>query len=168
VSDRSRKQSSTLFASGQNVIGRDASDSTFFAETLDRPKWDAHGDPLLSPIERLVLIHRLMEVVPQVGFMSFEPPAPEIEGELDMKVERQMLDTEIKWLSAIEHRGEGIFIQLRASAIDACKKRPGTRDRSGGQPSIGRSLKSAAGGQIGNTGCLRSAICATRWSDGGG
>jgi hypothetical protein len=63
-------------------------------------------------------------VVAQVGFMRFEPPAPEIDGELDMRVERQMLDTEIKWLPAIEHRGEGVFIQVRATAIEAWLPRP--------------------------------------------
>ena len=35
-----------------------------------------------------------------------------------------MLDTDIKWLPAIEHRGEGIFIQVRADVIDAWLKRP--------------------------------------------
>jgi hypothetical protein len=125
VDDRPVKEAEfDILASGQNVIGRDASDSTFFAETLDRPKWDPQGDPLLAPVERLVLIHRLREVVAQVGFTRFEPPAPEIDGELDMKVERQMLDTEIKWLPAVEHRGEGVFIQLRASAIDAWLRKP--------------------------------------------
>jgi hypothetical protein len=72
----------------------------------------------------VVLIHRLREVIAQVGFTRFEPPAPEIDGELDMKVERQMLDIEIKWLPAIEHRGEGVFVQLRASAIDAWLRKP--------------------------------------------
>jgi hypothetical protein len=114
-----------ILASGQDVIGRDALGSIFFAETLDRTKWDAQSNPLLAPPERVVLIHRLREVIAQVGFTRFEPPAPEIDGELDMKVERQMLDTEIKWLPAIEHRGEGVFVQLRASAIDAWLRKPG-------------------------------------------
>lgn len=113
-----------VLASGQNVIGVDIPGSTFYAETLERSKWDPKGDPLLSAVERLVLVHRLREVIAQVGFTRFEPPAPEIDGELDMRVERQMLDTEVKWLPAIEHRGEGIFIQIRAATVDAWLKRP--------------------------------------------
>lgn len=113
-----------VLASGQNVIGVDIPGSTFYAETLERTKWDSKGDQLLSSVERLVLVHRLREVVAQVGFTRFEPPAPDIDGELDMKVERQMLDTEVKWLPAVEHRGEGIFIQIRAIAIDSWLKKP--------------------------------------------
>lgn len=124
VDDRPVKEAEfDILACGQDVIGVDTSQSTFFAETLGRAKWDPSGDPLLEPVERLVLVHRLREVVAQVGFTRFEPPAPEIDGELDMKVERQMLDTEVKWLPAVEHRGEGVFIQIRASAIEAWLKR---------------------------------------------
>jgi len=125
VDDRPVKEAEfDILACGQYVIGVDTPQSTFFAETFDRTKWDPHGDPLLEPVERLVLVHRLREVVAQVGFTRFEPPAPEIDGELDMRVERQMLDTEVKWLPAIEHRGEGVFIQIRATVIDAWLRRP--------------------------------------------
>ncbi len=115
-------------ASGRNIIGRDTSESRFFAETLDRSKWDPNGDPSLAALEKLVLVHRLREVIAQVGFTRFEPPAPEIDGELDMKVERQKLDTDIKWLPAIEHRGEGFFIQVRADVIDEWLKKSAATD----------------------------------------
>jgi hypothetical protein len=113
-----------ILACGQGIIGVDTPQAAFFAETLSRAKWDPDSDPVLEPVERLVLVHRLREVVAQVGFTRFEPPAPEIDGELDMRVERQKLDTEMKWLPAIEHRGEGVFIQVRATAIEAWLRRP--------------------------------------------
>jgi hypothetical protein len=107
-----------VLASGRAVIGRDTLGSTFFAETLDRARWDPGNDPLLSRIYKVVLIHRLREVVAQVGFTRLEPPAPEVDGELDIDVERQLLDREVSWLPAVEHRGEGVFIQIRSDAIN--------------------------------------------------
>jgi hypothetical protein len=112
-----------VLASGRSVIGRDTPDSGFFAETVDRARWDQRGDPLLGSIEKLVLIHRLREVIAQVGFTRLEPPAPEVDGELDIDVERQQLDREVSWLPAVEHRGEGVFIQIRTTAIDGWLKR---------------------------------------------
>jgi hypothetical protein len=114
---------------GTNIIGRDAPDSTFFAETCPRASWDPKGDPLLASIDKLVLVHRLREVVAQAGFTRFEPPAPQIDGELDLEVKRQMLDADVKWLPAIEHRGEGVFLQLRKEAIDAWLRKPAAIER---------------------------------------
>jgi hypothetical protein len=71
----------------------------------------------MEPIERVVLVHRLREVVAQVGFTRFEAAAPDIQGELDIGVRRAALAREITWLPAFENKGEGIFIQFRAEAI---------------------------------------------------
>ena len=42
----------------------------------------------MAAIERIVLVHRLREVVAQVGFTRFEAAGVDIQGELDIAVER--------------------------------------------------------------------------------
>jgi len=71
----------------------------------------------MSPIERVVLVHRLREVVAQAAFTRFESAAPDTEGELDIGVRRASLAREITWLPAFENRGEGIFLQFRTKAM---------------------------------------------------
>ena len=71
----------------------------------------------MQAIERVVLVHRLREVIAQVGFTRFEAAAPDIEGELEIGVRRACLAREISWLPAVENRGEGIFLQFNADAI---------------------------------------------------
>src|SRR5262249_29632998 len=66
----------TLMACKQE-IGNDQPDGTFFARTLAPQKWQA---PWMNSVERVVLVHRLREVVAQVGFTRFEAAAPDIEG----------------------------------------------------------------------------------------
>jgi hypothetical protein len=94
--------------------GFDVPEGEFFARTLPRPNWDA---PWMSAIERVVLVHRLREVIAQVGFTRFEAAGPDIQGEIDITVERAPLALDVSWLPAIENRGEGIFLQFRAEAI---------------------------------------------------
>src|SRR5260370_19259634 len=71
----------------------------------------------MNSIERVVLVHRLREVVAQVGFTRFEAAAPDIEGELDIVVRRASLSREVTWLPAFENKGEGIFLQFKTEAI---------------------------------------------------
>jgi hypothetical protein len=71
----------------------------------------------MQPIERVVLVHRLREVVAQVGFTRFEAAAPDVEGELDIGVRRAALAMNANWLPAFENKGEGIFIQFSTEAI---------------------------------------------------
>ena len=65
-----------------------------------------------------MLVHRLREVVAQVGFTRFEASGPDIEGELQMGVEAAPLARETTWLPAVENRGEGVFVQFQKAAID--------------------------------------------------
>lgn len=111
------------------VVGRDEHDSDYFAETLDRSEWDPDGESILASIEKVVLVHRLREVIAQIGFTRFEPASPDIDGELDMDVQRQALVREVKWLPAVEHRGEGVFFQLSETAVNAWLERPGVKGR---------------------------------------
>ena len=90
-------------------LGNDQPDGTFFARSLPKAVWDS---PWMKAIERVVLVHRLREVVAQVGFTRFEAAAPDTEGELEIGVRRAALAREMTWLPAIENRGEGIFLQF--------------------------------------------------------
>lgn len=104
----------TLVAA-KDELGEDRPEGIFFARALPRKAWDR---PWMSPIERVVLVHRLREVVAEVGFTRFESAAPDTEGELDIGVRRASLAREISWLPAYENKGEGIFIQFKHSAIE--------------------------------------------------
>jgi Domain of unknown function (DUF1998) len=93
-------------------------------DTLD-PKWQ-------SSIDRIVLVHRLREVVALVGFTRFEAAMPNIEGEIDdlaINIRRADLDFEPNWVPAIENLGEGVFISLKKEAIERWLKRPEVKER---------------------------------------
>ena len=122
----------TLIAQ-KDELGDDKPDGNFFARNLPRDAWDA---PWMSSVERVILVHRLREVMAQVGFTRFEAVSPDIDGELEMGVRRASLAREITWLPAIENRGEGVFIQFRKEAVEQWVARPdviarGTRLLSG-------------------------------------
>jgi len=104
----------TLIAS-KDELGDDKPDGNFFARTLPREEWDA---PWMSSVQRVVLVHRLREVMAQVGFTRFEAVSPDIDGELEIGVRRAALAREITWLPAVENRGEGVFIQFRKEAVE--------------------------------------------------
>jgi hypothetical protein len=103
----------TLLAS-KNEVGEDRPEGIFHARVLPHGVWDR---PWMQPIERVILVHRLREVVAQLGFTRFEAAAPDIEGELDIGVRRASLAREVTWLPAFENRGEGIFLQFSVQAI---------------------------------------------------
>ena len=107
--------------------GNDRPDGDFYAKALPPAVWNK---PWMNSVERVILIHRLREVVAQVGFTRFEVAAPDIQGEpLDMGVTRAALAPELRWLPAIENRGEGIFINFKKSAIDAWQQKAPVRTR---------------------------------------
>jgi hypothetical protein len=108
-----RAEMETLIAS-KDEIGDDTPDNDFFARNLPRDAWEA---PWMQHVERIVLVHRLREVMAQVGFTRFEAVSPDIDGELEMGVRRASLAREVSWLPAVENRGEGIFIQFRREAV---------------------------------------------------
>ena len=104
----------TLIAA-KDEVGEDRPDGDYFARNLPRDSW---GKSWMKNIERVVLVHRLREVTAQVGFTRFEATSPDIDGELEIGVQRSMLAREISWLPAIENRGEGVFIQFSKEAIE--------------------------------------------------
>lgn len=113
-------------ADAKTELGADEPDGDFFARALPEALWQA---PWLAGIERVVLVHRLREVVAQVGFTRFEAAGPDVQGELEMGVERAPLALNLSWLPAVENRGEGIFLRFRAEAIEEWLQRPAVKAR---------------------------------------
>jgi hypothetical protein len=115
----------TLIASKEE-LGDDRPNGNFFARALPRAAWDS---PWMEDIARVILVHRLREVVAQVGFTRFEAAAPDIEGELEMGVRRASLAREVSWLPAVENKGEGVFIQFKTDAIENWMSRADVQSR---------------------------------------
>jgi len=70
-----------------------------------------------AEIEAVIQLHRLREVLALIGFTRFEAVTPDINGEFETDVERAEIAIEPQWFPAVENRGEGIFVQLRDSAV---------------------------------------------------
>jgi Domain of unknown function (DUF1998) len=125
--DKSVKQAEfETLVSVKEEIGSDKPDGDFFARYLPKKHWD---QPWMSAVERVVLVHRLREVIATVGFTRFESSTPDVEGELEIGVTRAPLARDISWLPAIENRGEGIFIQFKSEAINAWMEEPDVKRR---------------------------------------
>ena len=114
---------------GAPHIGEDDPRSKFHAETPERSAWDPGGDRGLAAIDKLVLVHRLREVVSLLGFTRFEATNPDKDGELDLDVARAALAETVTWLPTAENRGEGLFVSFRADAIERWLARPGVAER---------------------------------------
>ena len=121
----------SVLNSGSSLIGKDDPHASFFAETPARDAWDRDSDPLLDRIDKLVLVHRLREVVALLGFTRFEATSPRQDGELDLNlnVAPAALADGITWLPAMENRGEGIFLSFRPDAVAEWLQRPAVRQR---------------------------------------
>jgi hypothetical protein len=115
-----------MLQASQAEIGDDQPDGDFFARrfVLKEPRI---GN--LSKIGRVVLVHRLREVVAQIGFTRFESASPDIDGELSLGVRRASLAYEVSWLPAIENRGEGIFLAFDEDALNNWVSRSPVKQR---------------------------------------
>ncbi len=82
-----------------------------------------------KPIDTVIQLHRLREVVALVGFTRFEAVTPDINGDYDSDVERADIAIDPTWFPAVENRGEGIFVGLRADAVDAWLALDSVRNR---------------------------------------
>ena len=118
-----------ILDSGDERIGEDDPRSTFHAETLERASWDTGEDGLFGAVDKLVLVHRLREVVSLLGFTRFEAVSPDKDGELDLDVVRASLAETITWLPAVENRGEGVFVSFRQDRVEKWLTRPGVQAR---------------------------------------
>jgi hypothetical protein len=127
AADKSVKQvEMETLSSSKERIGEDRPEGLFYARALPKSDWD---QPWMKAVEKVVLVHRLREVIAQVGFTRFEPSVPDVEGELEMGVKAATLARELSWLPAVENRGEGIFIQFQRVAIEAWEQKPAVRKR---------------------------------------
>ena len=70
------------------AVGEDQPDGVFFARTVAVP---SREPALTRKISRVVKVHRLREVIAQVGFTRFEAAVPDVNGELALDVERASL-----------------------------------------------------------------------------
>src|SRR5690606_20965492 len=90
-------------------------DPDFHARRLPDRAW-RHSDRWQA-IETVTQLHRLREILALIGFTRFEAVTPDINGEYETDVERAEIALEPQWFPAVENRGEGVFVQLRADAV---------------------------------------------------
>lgn len=110
-------------------LGADTPHGVFFARALPEATW---RKPWMRGVRRVVLVHRLREVVALVGFTRFEASTPDLQGELDLGVDRAAIARDLseqKWVPAIENRGEGVFLEFDPATIHAWCKSPRVVDR---------------------------------------
>jgi hypothetical protein len=105
-------------------------DPDFHARRLPDEAWRRSG--LGADIEAVVQLHRLREVIVLAGFTRLEAEMPDINGEYEGDVERAQIAIDPLWFPAVENRGEGVFVLLRAEAVRAWLERPAVQQRLGG------------------------------------
>lgn len=115
------------FMSEADDIGTGIQDQSFWARSLPKSEWQA---PWTEKIQKVVLVHRLKEVVVQVGFTRFEAATPDISGDLDLDVQRAALTNEDQtWFPAYENKGEGVFIGFSKESIKKWTEKPEVKAR---------------------------------------
>ncbi len=113
--------------SSRAEVGEDAPvGADFYARRFALPA--APSGPM-SLVDRVVLLHRVRDVMALVGFTRFEPEVPDIDGELSMGVRRAELARDLSWLPAVEQRGEGFLLSFRKDAVDAWVRKPTVQAR---------------------------------------
>ena len=106
--------------------GPDVPDGDFYARV--RPLDELPGI-LRERIDKIVLVHRLREVIALTGFTRFDAALPDASGELDLGVQMAPLARETTWLPAVENRGEGVFLSFSRKAILEWVERPAVVER---------------------------------------
>ena len=106
-------------------LTEDVPKEDFYAVTL--PKKSEEG--AMESVERVVLVHKLREVIAQLGFTRFEPITTDFDRELNLDVRIAPLSLEQTWVPAIENHGEGVFIAFKKPALEAWRSRPAVRAR---------------------------------------
>jgi Domain of unknown function (DUF1998) len=114
------------FMSVPDELGQDRPEGEFYARMLPLP---AEPKGALAAIQRVVLVHRLREVITEIGFTRFESAALPVDSDVDLGVRLASLALETRWLPAVENRGEGIFLALDAQRVKAWMLRPAVKQR---------------------------------------
>jgi hypothetical protein len=112
--------------SSPDEVGEDVPDGIFHARAVPQ---SVTGVLMGGRINRVIKVHRLREVIAQVGFTRFESAMPDVNGELALDVERAALSIQQQWLPAVENRGEGLFIGFDRERIAAWLQRPAVKER---------------------------------------
>jgi hypothetical protein len=115
-----------VLAATTDVSGADIPEGNFFARALPSEVWRG---PVTECLEKVVLVHRLREVIAQVAFSRFEAVTADTDGELQIGSVQAQLAKEVTWLPAVENRGEGIFIQFTKSVVEAWLAKPKVQER---------------------------------------
>lgn len=102
-------------------------DPNFHARRLPDRAWRRSARS--QGIEAVVQLHRLREVLALIGFTRFEAVTPDIHGEYETDVERAQIALEPSWFPAVDNRGEGMFVQLRAQAVKNWLARAAVKQR---------------------------------------
>ena len=126
AADNIRTPELKLLISPEKFLGEDGLDSPFFAETVDQPVPTESSS--MDLVERVVMIHRLREVTALTGYSRFEYVTQDVDDEIPFAAEMAPLGKNTDWLPAVENRGEGLFIQLKKTAVEAWAKLPEVRD----------------------------------------
>ncbi|MDR0965273.1 MAG: DUF1998 domain-containing protein [Myxococcales bacterium] len=114
------------FLAVTDALTGDEPEGDFCAQLL--PLDPERTGPIAS-IDRIVLVHRLREVVAELGFTRFEAPTMPIDSEVALDVKMAALARETRWLPAVENRGEGIFLSLDPVRVKAWSERPAVKAR---------------------------------------
>ena len=104
-----------LVSAGRETAGEEPT-GDFYAKEWDHSNW---ADKRLEAIEKVVLVHKLREVSALIGFTRFEPITTDVQGELELEVERAAITKRNEWLPASENRGEGVFLKFKKENIEA-------------------------------------------------
>jgi hypothetical protein len=102
-------------------------DQNFHARRLPDHAW--RHSARFTGIESVIQVHRLREILALVGFTRLEAVTPDINGEYETDVERAQIALDPQWFPAVENRGEGIFLQVRAESLAGWLTRPAVVER---------------------------------------
>ena len=106
--------------------GSDSPDAVFFAREQKLP---TPRPAVLAPLTKVLRVERLREVSVQVGFTRFEAPSDDVDGALDLELGTARLAREVKWLPAVENRGEGLFFSFDTAHLKEWVKQKAVKDR---------------------------------------
>src|SRR5262249_39053123 len=81
--------------SAEAEMGDDRPGGIYYARFIPIPTMKS---AMASRLERVVKVHRLREVTAQVGFTRFEAAVSDVNGELQLDVERAALARETSWI----------------------------------------------------------------------
>jgi len=120
--------------------------TTLTVSFMPEPASQGVGSTVDAPIERVVLVHRLREVVAQVGFTRFESAAPDTKASW-ISGQAASLAPEVSWLPAFGIEGkESSSVQQRG--IRSWMNKPDVNARA---MALGSGLKLGARSHSGTT-----------------